>query len=213
MAPVPMGKIVAKTLEGIARAQHDYKTLSGGYWLWMAPEYFVTSCIAREIRTVGCHTYYLTLESGVRDTTYAGGRRSGKPPSALRLNGKFDIVLWWGNDHPRAVIEVKKQVHGFSAIRSDVARVCTILSQPRPPSSFQCGLVVFYASKYLEGRPNEVESWLNDRLERMRSSTQEFVGRKGLKLHWRARPMEREEDSAWTAVVAKINRLATPPAH
>jgi len=201
-----MGKIVTKTLEGIARAQHDYKTLSGGYWLWMAPEHFVTSCIAREIRNVGCHTYYLTLESGVRDTTYAGGRRSGRSPSALRLNGKFDIVLWWGNNHPRAVIEVTKQVTGFSTIRSDVARICTVLSQPPPPSTFQCGLVVFYASKYLEGRPNDVESRLKDRLEKMKSTTEKFANNQDLHLDWTARPMERDEDSAWTAVVARINR-------
>lgn len=207
MAPVPMEIIVAKTLEGIAHAQNDYETWTGGSWLWEAPEYLVTSYIAREIATVEDYTYYLTLESGVKDALdYAGGR-SGRPRLALRRDGRFDILLWWANhERPRAVIEVKNQVYGFSTIASDVARVCAVLSRPRPSSSFQCGLVVFYASKYLEGRPNEVESWLNDRLERIRSSTQDFVGERDLKLDWRHRSIERDEDSAWTAVVARINR-------
>jgi len=206
MGPVPMKTIVKKTLEGIARAQEDYKNWTGGCWLWEAAEYFVTSYIAREIATVEGYTYYLTLESGVKGTIdYAGGRR-GRPPSALRQNGKFDILLWWGGYRPRAVIEVKRHAFHFSTIKADVDRICKVLSQPRLPNSFQCGLVVFYASKYLEGRLNEVKSWLNDRLEGMRSSTEDFVDERGLRLDWSAWSMEREEDSAWTAVVARINR-------
>lgn len=75
MAPVPMETIVDKTLKGIARAQDDYETWTGGSWLWEAPEYLVTSYIAREIATVEGYTYYLTLESGVKDALdFAGGR-------------------------------------------------------------------------------------------------------------------------------------------
>ena len=208
MPAVPMTTIVEKTLDGIARAQDDYESWTGGSWLWEAPEYLVTSYIAREIATVEDYPYYLTLESGVKDALdYAGGR-SGRPRLALRRDGRFDILLWWGgkDERPRTVIEVKNQVYGFSTIATDVARVCAVLSRPRPSNSFQCGLVVFYASKYLEGRPKEVKSWLNDRLERIRSSTQDFVGERDMKLDWRPRPIKREDDSAWTAVVARINR-------
>ena len=169
MGPVSMIAIVEKTLEGIVRAQDDYETWTGGSWLWKAPEYLVTSYIAREISTIEENACYVTLESNVKNAIRYSGGRSGRPRSALRHRGKFDILLWWRSNHarPRAVIEVKKHVSGFAAIKDDVARICAVLSRPKSKTSFQCGLVAFYTSKYLEDRPKEVKPWLNSRLERI----------------------------------------------
>ena len=208
MGPVSMTTVVKKTLDGIVQAQDDYENWTGGSWLWEAPEYLVTTYIDRKISTIEDDTFYVTLESNVKNAIRYASGRSGRPRSALRHRGKFDILLWWDNDQarPRAAIEVKRHVRGFSAIEEDVDRICAVLSHPRSKTSFQCGLVAFYTSKFLENSPKEVTSWLNNRLEKIRSKTQNFVSDKNLELDWQHRRIKRDEDSAWAAVVARINR-------
>ena len=53
-------KIITKTLRGISKAQKDYEAWSGGNWLGCAPEYLITTYIAKEIAT-GTR-YDVTLE-------------------------------------------------------------------------------------------------------------------------------------------------------
>ena len=38
-----MDDIANKTLAGISKAQKDYEDWTGGYWLWEAPEYMITT--------------------------------------------------------------------------------------------------------------------------------------------------------------------------
>jgi hypothetical protein len=46
---IPVSKIVQATLDGFMEAQRVYKEWSGGYWLWQAPEYLITSTVAKNI--------------------------------------------------------------------------------------------------------------------------------------------------------------------
>ena len=62
----PMKETVKMTLKGIISAQEQYRSWSGGCWLWEAPEYSVTTCIAKQKSTLDVRNLYLTLENNVR---------------------------------------------------------------------------------------------------------------------------------------------------
>ena len=49
--PVPIESVIKKTIRAISRAQNDYEEWSQ-FWLWQAPEYMLTTYIAREIATI-----------------------------------------------------------------------------------------------------------------------------------------------------------------
>ena len=66
--------VIKKTLSGIAKAQRDYETWSGDLWLWEAPEYMLTTYIAKELWTIP-GSKYLTLEPNVR-RAFGGCRRN-----------------------------------------------------------------------------------------------------------------------------------------
>ena len=104
-------KIIKATLAGIKKSHIQYKTWSGGDWLWEAPEYLITITVANKISgLVG--SKYITLENNTKSTiSEAGGLGKGRLPRDLRERGKVDILLWWGNNKPRAVIEIKNFIY------------------------------------------------------------------------------------------------------
>ena len=200
----PMKTIIKRSLKGVIKAQEHYECWSGGCWLWEAPEYLVTTYIARQISTIEDTDYYVTVEHKVRDAIDdAGGLGRGRPPHALRLDGRFDILLWDG-EKPSSVVEVKNQVSSSFQLRSDVARVCAVLD-PRRAEEIQDGLLVFYTSKYLKGNEKGVKCFVADRLDRIEAETRQLVEETGRT--WEAAKrskVKRLEDSAWAAAVFHI---------
>ena len=200
-----MDNIVKKTLAGISEAQEDYNYWTGGSWLWEAPEYMVTTYIAKHISDLKEKSFYLTLEHKVKDAIdIAGGLPVGRPHKTLRRDGKFDILVWWANETPRAVIEVKKQVRGFSEVRADVSRICDILSIP--DTTFRCGFIVYYTSKY---KPGSAKKYVSNRVVGVAKEVKKFTYEYGKRLKFKRYHREVEEDGsddAWTAEVLKISR-------
>ena len=201
--PYPMDKIIDNTLTGIAKAQKDYESWTGGYWLWQAPEYLITTYIARQITTYRGHNYYVTLEHNTRAAIdAAGGMRQGRPRRDLRLQGKFDILLWWANDTPRAIIEVKRHISAFEHVEKDVARICSTLKQE---NHIRAGLVAYYTSHGSE--PDEVAQFISERLEVIETGTRDYVeNKRGMKLRHCRGKIRIVEDSAWVPGVLKISR-------
>ena len=197
-----MNDIVNKTLAGISEAQKKYEYWTGGRWLWEAPEYMVTTYIAKHISDIEDKTFYLTLEHKVRDAIdKAGGLPPGKPPDVLRLKGKFDILVWWANEKPRAVIEVKKQVKRFSDIKADVSRICAILNIP--DTSFRCGFIAYYTSKY--DKHGLVKDRVIERVEEVAKEVKIFANKKGKKFKRYYGKVEGDDSDAWTVEVLKIS--------
>lgn len=138
-----MDAVVNHTLAGISEAQKHYDYWTGGYSLWQAPEYMLTSYIARHISAIDISSFYLTLENNAEEgINEAGGLGKGELREDLRP-GRFDILLSWGNGKPRAIIEVKNRVIGFSNIEADVSRICATLS---PSNTLRCGFIAYYTS-------------------------------------------------------------------
>ena len=199
--PYPMDEVIENTLKGIAKAQREYER-SSGCWLWEAPEYFMTTCIAREISSHRQFGYSVTLENNVRAAIDdAGGMGRGRPRNDLRPDGKFDILLWWANDTPRTVIEVKKHIRQFRRIRSDVARICGVLNQA---DTIRNGLVAYYSS--LAGEPRQLRRLMSDRLATIEDEARKYVERREMILDHCHRRTTVVQDSAWTAGVLNISQ-------
>ena len=197
---LPIENIVAHALQGIVNAQDDYEDWSE-CWLWEAPEYLVTTYIAREISKIDDRQFWMYLEYSVRQAINdAGGLGSGRPPNALRLKGKFDIVLW-DDDVQTAVIEVKNQVHWFSEISADIERICVAMNRQE---NIQLGLVAFYTSKYLEGEEARVGEVVEDRMSRIVYDAEKAVKRREMNLVSHATDIQTVDDSAWAATVLQI---------
>ena len=200
-----MNDIVQKTLAGISEAQKTYDYWTGGRWLWEAPEYMVTTYIAKHIAVIEDKTFYLTLEHKVRGAIIkAGGLPPGKPPDVLRLKGKFDILVWWANEKekPRAVIEVKKQVKRFSDIEADVSRICAILNIP--DTSFRCGFIAYYTSKY--DYRGLVKERVIERVDKVAKDVKLFANKDGKKFKRYSGKVKGDDSDAWTVEVLKISR-------
>lgn len=198
--PYPMDEVITNILKGVAKAQRDYVRWSG-YWLCDAPEYFLTTYIAREISSYTQHGYSVTLEDSVRAAIAdAGGMSQGRPRNDLRPDGRFDILLWWANGTPRTVIEVKRQVSQFRRIRSDVARICSVLDRA---GTIRNGLVVYCSA--IEGEPDELKGSLSDRLAAIEAEARNYVEHRGMNMDSYRRKTTVVQDSAWAAEVLNIS--------
>ena len=202
--PYPMFEIVENTLRGIEKAQKDYERWSGGNWLYQAPEYLMTTYVAKELATHKEHSYYITLEHSTADAVAeAGGMGSGKPRIALRLNGRFDILLWCSNKSPRAIIEVKKHISQYEHISDDIARMCDVLE---PHNTVGHGIMAYYSAHHGESRKRALRDFLFDRVQLIESRAQNYVQKRGLNLQGYHKSIKVVYDRAWVPGVLQISR-------
>ena len=203
--PPLMNEVVTGIHVALARAQRDYQSWTGGHWLWEAPEYLLTTYIAKEIaKCRKGRRFYIALESDVDASMYdAGGIGRGKVSDRLRLNGKFDILLSWASRNPRAIIEVKKRVLRFSDIEEDVARVISVLRRER--TSFRCGLISFYVS-CMYSHAESARGQILRRVQEIQSDVNNYVNQKEMRLKCYRGRVRVVDDSAWTTEVIKVSR-------
>lgn len=205
--PANLDDIANKTLAGISEAQNKYEYWTGGCWLWEAPEYMVTTLIAKHISAF--EDIYTTLEHNVRGALKdAGGQGRGRPRKALRPDGKFDILLWRENGNPMAVIEVKNQVTGFSYIRADVSRICATLKRSNTSrNTIRCGFIAYYTSLN-NGKRKPAKKRVIDRVEGIAKKVEKFANDEGM--NFKRYPgrvkVVGNDGGAWTAEVLKISR-------
>ncbi|MEH6708583.1 MAG: hypothetical protein V7667_11485 [Alloalcanivorax venustensis] len=142
---IPGKAVVDAVVLGISNAQYDYEKLSGGDWVWMAAEYWITTYVAKEIGKIP-GAKLVTIESSAKQTMKdAGGSRVGRPARAARLGGRFDLLLWYANGYPRAVIEIKSQ-SSIDAVLKDVDRIQSVLKGRSSSSTLNFGIIGYYFS-------------------------------------------------------------------
>lgn len=106
MAPVAIKNIEEKIKLASLKAMESYKKISGGEWLSWAPEHYIQSCIFQELGELD--GMYVTLEcSHKKITDQTGVSLKKKFLKNVRL-GRFDLVVWYINNTPRFIVEVKK---------------------------------------------------------------------------------------------------------
>jgi len=171
-------KIFESVLSGIEQASDEFCKISGWDSLWYAPEYFLTCSIARQLASHKKGA--LTIEDCVRDTMHiAGANGPGRPRYGLRKDGRFDLVLWWKNDKPRAVIEVKHPLYNPTKVfKDDIVRIRDVLVASQcKDGSFQFGGLAFWTGA---DRPIRVHESVNHRItektEVLRKAASELIG-------------------------------------
>ncbi len=170
-------KIITKSiLEGIKKAENDYRDWSDGDWLWRAPEYLLTVYVSKQLAKLK-YNKFITLENSTKDAIeIAGAKGKGNLHSNIRANGRVDILLWWGKGDPRAVIEIKNGVYGYKKIEKDVSRICHMLTRKSKKSSLQFGVISFYMARYYEvNNPKDMmKKQINRLLTRARKDSADF---------------------------------------
>ena len=116
-------------IAGMAKAAKSWNALHGT-WANRAPEYWFTVTVAQELqRKLDDQKKWIRLEGSVLQTISSSGPAvAGRPVSALRRNGRCDIVIERANESPFAAIEIKTRAYAFTAgLRSDVIRLRELL--------------------------------------------------------------------------------------
>ncbi|MBN9368941.1 MAG: hypothetical protein J0H59_18200 [Comamonadaceae bacterium] len=200
--PLPVEVLIQASLKGVARAQQEYEALSGE-WLWRAPEYYSSTCIAQEILKLP-HAKYLTMENGTKSAiTEAGSRGRGRLHSSIR--GRFDMLLWWADGTPRAPIEVKRHVLNFKTIEKDALRIEKVLNRGNNENSIRFGAIVFYTSAR-PGKKTTAKEKIENAFTRIEGDAKNLLGDScNIRLH--PSPVETVEDSAWAGAVLLIKPL------
>jgi len=136
--------IPALALKGVENAFKEFEGMTQGEWLNAAPEYMVTTHVARSLDK-GLDNSSVFLEYSVDETLKeAGSTKRGKPRSGLRRNGRFDILLTRKNLDPWCVVEVKSPVWTPGTIEKDLLRIQDALDHRKHDSTLRCGASVFY---------------------------------------------------------------------
>ena len=195
-AQVSIAAIARGAVGGIVKAQRAYEKWSGGDWLWHAPEYFSTVFVAQEITKLD-GSKYVTVEQGAKAAIEeAGARGRGKLHHKIRAGGRFDILLWWADETPRAPIEVKCQVARIEKIKADLQRIGKVIHRSKEDSSFQFGMVVFYSS-CKDSKEFAAKEILSRRLESINADCKELLSKCSVKMI--SSKIHTDGDSAWMA--------------
>lgn len=89
---IPGKAVVDAVVLGISNAQYDYEKLSGGDWVWMAAEYWITTYVAKEIGKIP-GAKLVTIESSAKQTMKdAGGSR---PPYSGSKPRRYTTFSFW----------------------------------------------------------------------------------------------------------------------
>lgn len=196
---IPIEKIIESTLNGIDESVEVYKKWSGGEWLWNAPEYLITVKIAENIANID-GSKYITLEDNIDyilDLSNARGK--GQVSDSARANGRSDIVLWWANGTPRAIIEVKNAVFRLDKITKDIDRIQEVLKNEKLDTSLQFGLIAFYIDR--EYKTGNAKENIEQRIYKIHSEIKELYPDLSCKLAFREKEIIKNDNDAWSSVV------------
>ena len=193
--------IARAALSGIAKSHEEHTAWSNGCWLYEAPEYLITTSIAREIWSSfkQGHYYHLTLEEKVSNLCEAPTVRPGN----------VDIALW--DPEPprrqlscRATVEVKKQISSFEHIKDDIQRICDLLQHNR---SIRFGAMAYCTSHAENITDQQMSHFLLNRVREMECDAAKFVGSRNMGLICHRSQITRDslENRAWIGGVIEDN--------
>ena len=201
---IPISKIVNAVHDGYIESQKCYREWSGGYWLWSAPEYLITVNVAKKISDIE-GPKFITIEnkscSAIED---AGARGAGRLCHDIRENGRIDILVWWGNDTPRGIIEIKNQIFSNEQYEKDIKRIKGFLNRKSENSSIQFGIFSFYDSA--ESGKKSAFHKIEDKIKKVTSNSREILGGEFTVKLFKTEIFEEVKDNAWAAACLLIMR-------
>ena len=204
---ISIDKIIKATLTGIKKSQEQYEIWSGGSWLWEAPEYFITFNVANKISDL-VGSKYITLENNTKSTiSVAGCLGKGRLSRDLRERGRVDILLWWGNNKPRAVIELKNFIYVKNQYEKDIKRIKELLKRNSSASSLQFGILGFCDSAD-NGSQKSAKEKINDKIKIIKNNVINILG-ENFQTSVKSTRIHEIEDSAWCASCIFIKHKPT----
>ncbi|NJD77608.1 MAG: hypothetical protein FIB08_11015 [Candidatus Methanoperedens sp.] len=181
-------EIVNISLEGINNAFRKYHKWSNGWWLGAAPESFIETEIANSLSKI---VPYITLQDTIRSILENAEADLRGPKPRNSALGRMDIIVWWADETPRILIEVKKAWTNY-ALNKDARRLRQLINKE---STIQKGLLVAYTAA---GKPKTI----NNRLKNMADNS-------GTTLERRFGPKKRKDDDGviwyWDAGCFSVN--------
>jgi hypothetical protein len=203
-------RIVGAILAGIVEARHTYAAWTGnnGYFAW-APEYLMTVSVAQAVWD-WCTPLTVwpefRLGDAVRDS---GAPPCGQPvPGRLDGNRRADLLIYRGGSRPHAVVEIKRNVGGWSRIAADVDRMRSLVSASG--SSFELGVVAFNCT-YMAHAGERERAVLQDRLLRM-ADTADDVCQPGWRCRLSCGGINHDGHEYWSVAAVVMERSDSDPA-
>ncbi|WP_148208419.1 hypothetical protein [Solidesulfovibrio magneticus] len=206
-----MGRQISKescaeaVIKGIKKAQRNYEQWSGGDWVWTAAEYMLTVYVAKEIYAID-GTKYVTIEHNVLQAINdAGAIAPGPKPKNARVRGRFDILLWWASEYPRAVVEIKNQPYGSDVCTKDFNRIDEVLRIRKEESSLEFGMFGFYTSAIGNCEKSATDKVVN-KIRNIKQLAIDTIGRNCKIKLFHSKIYTDKHESAWAAGCLLIER-------
>ena len=141
MSDIKLKNIQQACLYGIRKSFNEYANWNNAR-LSHAPEYLLNINIAKQL-SEEYGDKYISLENNVKDIVQELEIEGNEDFSKnIRIQGKFDIVIWsLKKDRPKGIIEVKQNINGFRNIREDINRIVSLLKQN---SKIKFGISTFF---------------------------------------------------------------------
>lgn len=211
---VPLSTIHKAVRDGIV----DAAAAAGdrfGMWLNEFPEYYVTARVADHLaRTLGDRGWVHLEQQKVRVLKAAGAECRGRPTRSLPPKAQFDLTVYYLDERPRAVVEIKSPVYAWNTqVERDVDRICTTLQRTRDLSSLQCGIIGWYTDASV---PERIDRSATARVRRYFEEWEEkasnLVASRGLHVEFvrskvgRTKHPDGEGYEAWAAWAAMIRK-------
>jgi len=136
---IPYPEILKAALDGVNNSFRKYHGWSNGYWLGSAPESFIEAEIANSLSKI---VPFITLQDTIRDILKNANADLRGPKPRNSSIGRMDIVVWWADETPRVLIEIKKAWKNNS-LNDDAKRLRQLLNKE---STLQKGVIVAYTS-------------------------------------------------------------------
>lgn len=200
--PVPRSEVMAAVIDGIKKAQHDYKKMSGVWALEedSGAEYWTTCSVAKSLWDI-CDDGCVEVEGRSNSTL---SRKRGRAPDATK-DKRYDIVLYFKEGHARAIIEIKiikpaklKSIAAQkNAVLGDVEKIIAALNA----SSLRFG-VVGYCRSDNSGSSKTAKAEFAKFRESLRADIKSQVRGRGIKLVFGEPHTETEDgehNPSWSA--------------
>lgn len=124
-----MNQLERSIISGAVKAQKQYETMTGGWWLDHGPESFFQIIVAQQVCKLGHNVYVDATIKKLRD----GRAQPGRPTKDLQK--RPDLSVWnKSTDTLRAAIEIKR-AWSFPPVRSDAKKLTRILGFKGAPKS------------------------------------------------------------------------------
>ncbi len=214
MPKVPSIEEIMNTIyKGVKEAWDKHYKFSNGYWLWAAPECYITSHVFNALGELfKDFGHSLILEENMTNVLEnSNGIYPGKYPSELKPEYRSDIAIYWNNGTIRGIVEIKLlRSPSLGGAAKDLKRICEFLklkdkTEKSRNKKFtgQFGILVVYTDNH--DNHKSAREKVEERLSKVELLASEKANKNNLFLKKLRKIHEVPEDeSAWGVTICLI---------